>query len=111
MLDLDLLHSFVAVIECRSFTRAAERVHRTQSTVSQQIRKLEAALGTELLSRSTASGQVALTEAGEQLLPYAQRLLATAREAEDVMRKKAPDTIVRLGLPEDFKTGHLTDLL
>ena len=44
MLDLDLLHSFVSVVEAGGFTAAGERVHRSQSTVSQQIRKLEDAI-------------------------------------------------------------------
>lgn len=112
MLDLDLLQSFVAVVEARSFTRAAERIHRTQSTVSQQIRKLERAVGTALLHRTTAAGQISLTDDGEALLRYAQRILSLAREAESVIgNKKTPRSIVRLGLPEDFKSEHLTSLL
>jgi DNA-binding transcriptional LysR family regulator len=112
MLDIDLLQSFVAVVESRSFTRAAERVHRTQSTVSQQIQKLELTFGAALLKRTTAPGQISLTEDGETLLQYSQRILKLVREAEDVVgKKKAPRAIVRLGLPEDFKAEHLTDLL
>ena len=45
MLDLELLRSFVAVVDAGGFTRAAERVHRTQSAVSQQIKRLEDDLG------------------------------------------------------------------
>src|SRR5262249_54060031 len=52
MLDLDLLRSFVAVVDTGGFTRAGERVHRTQSTVSQQIRRLEENLGYPLLHRN-----------------------------------------------------------
>jgi DNA-binding transcriptional LysR family regulator len=112
MLDIDLLQSFVAVVESRSFTRAAERVHRTQSTVSQQIQKLELIFGAALLKRTTAPGQISLTEDGEALLQYSQRILKLVREAEHVVgKKKAPRAIVRLGLPEDFKAEHLTDLL
>lgn len=112
MLDIDLLRSFVAVVEARSFTRAAERVHRTQSTVSQQIRKLELNCGTELLTRTTSSGQVGLTEDGEALLPYAQRILAIAQEAQATLGGRKPrQQIVRLGLPEDFSAERLTGLL
>jgi DNA-binding transcriptional LysR family regulator len=112
MLDIDLLQSFVAVVESRSFTRAAERVHRTQSTVSQQIRKLELAVGVELLKRTTAAGQISLTEDGETLLRYSQRILTLAREAESVVgTKRSQNAIVRLGLPEDFKAERLTSLL
>lgn len=112
MLDIDLLRSFVAVVEARSFTRAAERVHRTQSTVSQQIRKLEANCGTELLTRTTSSGQVGLTEDGEALLPYAQRILTLVQEAQIAVGGRKPrQHIVRLGLPEDFSAERLTGLL
>src|SRR2546423_1069697 len=65
MLDLELLRSFVAVVEAGGFTRAAERVHRTQSTVSQQIRRLEEDVGQVLLHRD--GKDVRPTEAGERL--------------------------------------------
>lgn len=51
MFDLDLLKSFVSVVDAGGFTRAGERVHRTQSTVSQQIRKLEEQAGATLINR------------------------------------------------------------
>jgi len=65
--------SFVAVCECGSFTRAAERVFLSRSTVSQQVRRLEEMLGKALLERS--SHQVLLTEEGEKLLGYARRII------------------------------------
>ncbi len=49
MLDLELLRSFVSVVDAGGFTRAGERVHRTQSTVSQQIKRLEEDVGQPLL--------------------------------------------------------------
>ena len=52
MLDLELLKSFVSVVDAGGFTRAGERVHRTQSTVSQQIKRLEDDLGQTLLNRN-----------------------------------------------------------
>ena len=51
MLDLELLRSFVSVVDAGGFTRAGERVHRTQSTVSQQIKRLEDDFGRSLLNR------------------------------------------------------------
>lgn len=81
MLDLELLRSFVSVVEAGGFTRAGQRVHRTQSTVSQQIKRLEDDLGQQLLDRS--GKDVLPTEAGERLLSYARRLLALAEEARD----------------------------
>ena len=52
MLDLELLRSFVSVVDAGGFTRAGERVHRTQSTVSQQIKRLEDDVGQPLLNRT-----------------------------------------------------------
>lgn len=76
--DLDLLRTFAAVVDTGGFTRAAERVHLTQSTVSQQIKKLEANIGRTLLLRDKSTGGIQTTEEGEVLLSYARRLLATA---------------------------------
>jgi len=109
--DLDLLKTFAAVVDCGGFTKAAERVHLTQSTVSQQIKKLEVNLGTSLLHRNKSSGTVETTEAGELLLSYARRILATAEEANEVMRKPMAPRTVRLGVPEDFAGRRLIDLL
>jgi DNA-binding transcriptional LysR family regulator len=109
--DLDLLRTFAAVVETGGFTRAAERVHLTQSTVSQQIKKLEANIGHSLLLRDRSTGGIRTTEEGEILLSYARRLLATAEEAMDVMRKPTAPKTVRLGVPEDFAGRRLIDLL
>ena len=109
--DLDLLRTFAAVVDAGGFTRAAERVHLTQSTVSQQIKKLEANIGHTLLLRDKSTGGIQTTEEGEILLSYARRLLATAEEAMDVMRKPAAPKTVRLGVPEDFAGRRLIDLL
>ncbi|MBW9053424.1 LysR family transcriptional regulator [Rhizobium mesosinicum] len=109
--DLDLLRTFAAVVDAGGFTRAAERVHLTQSTVSQQIKKLEANIGHTLLLRDKSTGGIQTTEEGEVLLSYARRLLATAEEAMDVMRKPAAPKTVRLGVPEDFAGRRLIDLL
>src|SRR5262245_50941816 len=73
-LDLDLLRSFVSVVDTGGFTRAGERVHRTQSTVSQQIKRLEDSLGYPLLHRN--GKQAVPTEQGERLVSYARRMLA-----------------------------------
>ena len=108
MLDLELLRSFVSVVDAGGFTRAGERVHRTQSTVSQQIRRLEESLGCPLLHRN---GSVTPTEQGERLLSYARRILALAQEAREAVARPTGDGVVRLGLPEDFAAYRLTELL
>jgi DNA-binding transcriptional LysR family regulator len=109
MLDLDLLRSFVSVVDAGGFTRAGERVHRTQSTVSQQIRRLEDALGRELVHRN--GKQATPTEEGERLLSYARRILALAAEARDVVARPVGEGVVRLGIPEDFAAYRLAELL
>ncbi len=109
MLDLELLRSFVSVVDAGGFTRAGERVHRTQSTVSQQIKRLEDDIGLPLLNRSAKD--VTPTEAGERLLSYARRLLSLAEEARDVVARPDQEGAVRLGIPEDFAAYRLTKLL
>lgn len=109
MLDLELLRSFVSVVEAGGFTRASERVHRTQSTVSQQIKRLEEDVGQVLLHRD--GKDVRPTEAGERLLSYARRLLTLAEEARDVLREPDGGGAIRLGIPEDFAAYRLAKLL
>ncbi|WP_149179757.1 LysR family transcriptional regulator [Streptomyces sp. TRM49041] len=102
---------FVAVAETRHFTRAAERVHVSQPSLSQQIRALEKELGTELFSR--ARGNIALTDAGEALLPLARRILADAdtarQEVQELARLRRGR--VRLGATPSLCTGLLPDVL
>src|SRR5262249_29821437 len=109
MLDIDLLRSFVSVVDAGGFTRAGERVHRTQSTVSQQIKRLEDTFGRPLLHRN--GKRVALTEEGERLLSYARRILALTEEAHQVVAQSAGEGVVRLGLPEDFAASRLAQVL
>lgn len=111
MFDLELLHTFVAVVDAGGFTKAGERVNRTQSTVSQQIRKLEDQLGRPLLLRQRASKHIELTEDGERLIGYARRLVALALEAHSVLCSGEDAGVVKLGVPEDFDVQRLMALL
>jgi DNA-binding transcriptional LysR family regulator len=97
------------VVDAGGFTRAGERVHRTQSTVSQQIKRLEEDIGQPLLARN--GKEVTPTEAGERLLSYARRLLSLAEEARDVLTQPGTEGAVRLGIPEDFAAYRLAKLL
>ncbi|MET8695523.1 LysR family transcriptional regulator [Streptomyces bauhiniae] len=105
------LQYFVAVAETRHFTRAAERVHVAQPSLSQQIRALERELGADLFVR--ARGNIALTDAGEALLPLARRILADA----DTARQEVQELVqlrrgrVRLGATPSLCTGLLPDVL
>jgi DNA-binding transcriptional LysR family regulator len=100
---------FVSVVDSGGFTRAGERVHRTQSTVSQQIKRLEEDVGQSLLNRS--GKDVTPTEAGERLLSYARRLLSLAEEARDVLARPGKEGAIKLGIPEDFAAYRLAKLL
>ncbi|MDO2435181.1 LysR family transcriptional regulator [Aeromonas veronii] len=107
MLDPLLLRSFVAIIDTGSFTRAGERVHLTQSTISQQIRRLEQQLGCPLLDRS--GRQVVATAEGEKLLGLARRILALLAQAEEQVSEGSVS--LSLGVPEDFAAGAITPVL
>jgi DNA-binding transcriptional LysR family regulator len=108
-LDPELLRAFVAVAEQRSFTRAAAALHRTQSAVSMQIRRLEREIGQALFRRSRTA--VALSAAGESLLGYAHRILALHAEAIDHLRQRAMEGVVRLGVMDDYGTVIVPPLL
>ena len=82
-MDLNQLETFLAVAEERSFSRAAQRLHRTQPAVSQVIRKLESSVGETLFDRAARDGS--LTAAGALLRDYALRLLALRREATSAL--------------------------
>jgi DNA-binding transcriptional LysR family regulator len=108
-LDMDLLRSFVTIAETNSFTRAADRLYRTQSTVSLQIKRLEEQLRCPLFDRTSRS--VRLTPQGEILLDYARQLLRLNDELVARMLEPDLDGKVRLGTPEDFATAHLPGVL
>lgn len=82
-MDLFQLETFLAVVEERSFSRAATRLHRTQPAVSQAIAKLEGELGEVLFERSSRDGT--LTDAGEVLREYARKLINLRTEATSAL--------------------------
>lgn len=100
MLDPRLLRAFIAIVDARSFTLASERLHMTQSTISQQLARLEDAVGSALIERSARP--VRPTAAGERLLGYARRLLALQQEAEAALGDPAGTASIRIGVPEDI---------
>lgn len=110
-MDLHKLHIFVTIAHLGSFTRAAEHLHMTQPTVSQQLAMLESALGVTLIERDTRS--VRVNRAGEVLMDYAERLLALADEAVEATRAAAELTVrtVRIGVGHTLATYLLPDVL
>lgn len=104
--ELDLLKALLAVTESGSFTVAATRLHSTQSTVSQKVRRLEDLAGHVLLDRGNR--EVRPTEAGHIVLRYARQMLAANEQLAQALSGAMVAVTVRLGLPEDFATGLVT---
>ncbi len=107
--DLDLLRCFVTISDAGGFTRASERLLRTQSTISLQLKRLEDGLGRRLFDRSPRL--LRLTPDGETLLPDARALLAMHDAMIARLSEPAMEGVVRLGTPEDFATAHLPGVL
>lgn len=107
--DLDALRSFVLGVDFGSFARAADRVGRSPSAVSAQLRKLEEQIGAPILKKSGRS--LVLTPTGELFLGYARRLVALNDEAAFAVRGRELSGSVRLGLQEDFGEHLLSRLL
>ncbi len=107
--DLDLLRAFACVAEAGGFTRAGERLGRTQAAISQQVRRLEQALGASLFDRTPH--RVRLTPEGETALATARKILDLHDELRRRLRDGEIAGSVRIGAPEDFATRHLPDVL
>lgn len=107
-LDTVTLQCFLAVAETNSFTKAAERVGRTQSAISQQIAKLENLVEKPLFNRGKT---LSLTTDGELFLSYAKRIYELHRESLDYFKAPEIHGEIRLGLPEDFASMILSDVL
>lgn len=103
-LDIDLLRTFVSICESRSFSFAAERLGRTQSAISLQIKRLEEGLGQNLLQRSQGR-VVGPTAEGQVLLDYALRILRLNDEVYACFRPGGEPGQLRLGLPEELMEG------
>ncbi|MGN2250844.1 LysR substrate-binding domain-containing protein [Frateuria sp. GZRe14] len=104
-LDMDALRSLVAILHMGGLARAAERIGRSPSAVSQQMRKLELQLGEPLFRKQ--GRRVVLTEAGDRVHAYARRILELNDEAVHAVRGAAVDGVVRFGLPGDFAESWL----
>jgi DNA-binding transcriptional LysR family regulator len=109
MLDTDQLRSFLAIVDEGSFTRAAERVHKTQSAVSMHIRRLEEQLGCALFVKQGRGAR--LTAEGEQLVEYARRILREEAGALAALSRKGLRGTVRFGVPDDYAEAFLADIL
>ncbi|WP_158240602.1 LysR substrate-binding domain-containing protein [Telmatospirillum siberiense] len=109
-LDPDLLRAFAFIAEEGSFTRAAERIGRTQSAVSMQVQRLEAVLGQKVLVRGKG-GAIQLTPHGRYLLERSRELLALNDEIWSAFRAPQIHGTVRLGTPDDYALQYLPHIL
>jgi DNA-binding transcriptional LysR family regulator len=103
------LESFLAVAQTRNFTEAGRRLGLQQSTISQHIRKLEAAAGRRLFVRDTHS--VRLTADGEAMTGFAQSILDAANRARRYFTGSRLRGRLRFGASEDFVSTRLPELL
>lgn len=108
-LDMDVLRTFATAFELGSFARAADRLGRSQSAVSTQLRRLEEQVGQDLVQKSGRG--LVLTTAGEAMFSYAKRILELNDEAVETVRGGEVEGWVRFGMPQDFAETWLPAVL
>ncbi|HBT6083348.1 MULTISPECIES: LysR substrate-binding domain-containing protein [Klebsiella] len=108
-LDLDALRSFVTGMECGSFALAAQRLARSTSAVSAQLKKLESQCGVALVVKQ--GRHLALTAEGEKLMSYARRLLALNDETLRALQGERLTGEIHLGMQEDFGESLMPGIL
>ena len=103
------MKSFLAIADTGSFTRAAEEVHKTQSAVSMQMKRLEEVLGRPLFVRDGRASR--FTPDGERLIEYARRMVAINDEAVSAFTRPELTGTVRFGTPDDYADRFLPEIL
>jgi DNA-binding transcriptional LysR family regulator len=109
LIDIDQLRTFIAIAETGSFTRAADIVHKTQSAVSMQMKRLEERLDRPVFARDGRASK--LTEDGERLLDYARRIVKLNIEALAAFSDAGLSGRVRLGVPDDYADRYLPEIM
>jgi len=107
--QIDWLRTLVAVVDAGTISGAAPHLHRSQSAVSVQLKRLETALGRPVLSRGPR--HLELTPAGAELLAYARQVLALQSQTHTALFGPALSGKVRLGVPDDYASAYLTPVL
>ncbi|HET7413795.1 MAG TPA: LysR substrate-binding domain-containing protein [Pararhizobium sp.] len=108
-LDLDQLQTFLAIVDAGSFTRAAEQVHKTQSAVSMQMRRLEERLGKTLFVKDGRTNR--LTEDGERLLTHARKLIRLNNETVAAFDDTSLEGSIRIGTPDDYADRYIPEII
>ena len=98
-IPIDILRAFVAVVEARGFTRAAEELGRTQPTISLQVKRLEELVEAPLFKKG---GRFELSPVGEVCLDFGRRLLRLHDDMLDELGRSNPNVAVRIGMPSEF---------
>ena len=98
-IPIDILRAFVAVVEARGFTRAAEELGRTQPTISLQVKRLEELVETPLFKKG---GRFELSAVGEVCFDYGKRLLRLHDDMVEELGRNNPNDAVRIGVPSEF---------
>ena len=109
LIDIDQLRTFIAIAETGSFTRAADIVHKTQSAVSMQMKRLEERLDRPIFVRDGRASK--LTEDGQRLLDYARRIVKLNIEALSAFSDAELTGRVRLGVPDDYADRYLPEIM
>ncbi len=108
-MDIELLRTFIAVVDNGSFTRAAAQIYRSQSAISMQVKRLEEELQRQLFHRSARTLKLSLD--GRALVPYARQLLKLHDEAMDNILNRSQAHNIRIGCPDDYSHTLLPDLI
>ncbi len=106
--DIDLLRTFLTVLETQSFTRTAERLLRTQPAISQQIKKLEETVGAPLITRDRQ--RITPTTTGLVVKSYAEGIIGLNDKMLADLLDAAP-SVLRIGLPDDYAAVYLPEIL
>ena len=108
-MELSDLHIFRTVVREGGIVRAAQRLHRVPSNVTTRIQQLEASIGVQLFTRE--HNRLSLSQSGERLLVYADRMLLLSDEARSIVSGAAPSGVLRLGALESTSASRLPAIL
>jgi len=108
-LDSDLLRTFLAVAESGSVSGGADRIHRSQSAASLQIKRLEDVVGRRLFTRHGRG--VTLTAAGETLRPVARQVVQSLDTTLAELRGGGLKGKLRIGMPDDHGRSELANII
>src|SRR5690606_5296414 len=108
-LDNDQLQTFLAIVDTGSFTKAADRVFKTQSAVSMQMRRLEERVGKELFMKDGRGNR--LTPEGEKLINFARKIIRLNDEAVAAFDDNRLEGSLRIGTPDDYADRYMPEII